>query len=84
MGSVPLLNYPDTRRYQPLIEGLHAFYYAVEGDDIQRVVREALRDKTRLNQMAAEGEAFILRYHTDVALVNYIVRETLDTHAART
>ncbi|MCE0497233.1 MAG: hypothetical protein LV481_04720 [Methylacidiphilales bacterium] len=84
MGSVPLLNHPDTRRYQPLIEGRHAFYYAVEGNDIQRVVREALRDKTRLRQMAAEGEALVLRYHTDVALVDYIARETLDAHNVRT
>ena len=78
MGSVPLLNHPDTRRHQPLMEEIHAFYYGVEGDDIKRVVRRALQDKARLRQMAADGEAFVRRYHTHTALADYMISETLD------
>ena len=77
MGSVPLLNHPDTRRYEPLIEGVHAFYYGVEGDDINRVVRLALADKPRLRRMAEQGEAFVRRHHTHSALAEYTISETL-------
>ena len=31
MGSVPLMNHPDTNRHMPLVEGVHGFYYAVKG-----------------------------------------------------
>jgi hypothetical protein len=78
MGSVPLLNHPDTRRHQPLIEGTHAFYYGVEGDDIRRVVALALRDKARLRQMAAVGATFVREHHTHAALADYLISETLD------
>ena len=77
MGSVPLLNHPDTRRHKPLMDGVNAFYYGVEGDDIKRIVRHALQDKARLRQMAANGEAFVRQYHTHTALADYMISETL-------
>jgi hypothetical protein len=79
MGSVPLLNHPDTRRYQPLIDGVHAFYYGVEDDDLKRVGRMALSDKARLRRMAAEGLAFIRPRHTHPVLAEYLIAETLKT-----
>jgi len=81
-GSVALLNHPDTRRYLPLIDGIHAFYYGVEDDDLKRVVKLALSDKTRLRQMAAEGEAFARPRHLHPALAEYLIAETLKTAAA--
>jgi hypothetical protein len=81
MGSVPLLNHPDTLRHQPHIEGEHAFYYGVEGDDLKRVIRLALRDKARLRKMAAAGEAFVRRHHTHAVLVDHLIAETLRSAA---
>jgi hypothetical protein len=81
MGSVPLLNHPDTRRYLPLIDGAHGFYYGVEDDDLKRVMKLALSDKARLRQMAAEGAAFVRPRHTHPALADYLITETLRTAA---
>lgn len=78
-GSVPLLNHPDTRRYEPLIDGRHAFYYGVEGEDLKRVVRLALADKPRLREMAAASAAFTRPRHTHAALAEYLIGETLRT-----
>jgi hypothetical protein len=83
MGSVPLLNHPDTRRHEPLIDGIHAFYYGVEGDDLKRVVRLALQDKPRLRAMAAEAGAFVRPRHTHSALADYLIKETLRTAEAK-
>lgn len=83
MGTVPLLNHPDTRRHEPLIDGIHAFYYGVEGDDLKRVVRLALQDKEKLRTMAAEAKAFVLPRHTHFALADYLISETLRTAAER-
>ena len=83
MGTVPLLNYPDTRRHRPLIEGVHAFYYGVEDSDLKRVVRLALSDKARLQEMAAEAETFVLRAHTHPTLAEHLIAETLRTAATR-
>jgi hypothetical protein len=77
MGSVPLLNHPDTRRHRPLLDGVHACYYGVEDGDIKRVVRQALQDKDRLRRMAVEGAAFVRQNHTHQALADYLIHETL-------
>ena len=82
MGSVPLLNHPDTRRLHPLMDGVHAFYYGVEDSDLKRVVRLALKDKERLRTMAREGQAFIGPNHTHPALAEYLIAETLKTARA--
>jgi hypothetical protein len=83
MGSVPLLNHPDTRRHRPLLDGVHAFYYGVESDDFQRVAKLALSDKTRLRQMAAAGEAHVRANHTVPALADYLIAETLAAAAKK-
>jgi hypothetical protein len=80
-GSVPLLNHPDTRRHEPLIDGVHAFYYGVEGDELKRVVRRALQDKPRLRAMAAEAREFVRPRHTHAALAAHLIAETLRTAA---
>jgi len=81
-GSVPLLNHPDTRRHAPLLDGVHALYYGVEGDDLKRVVRLALKDKPRLRAMAAEGRDFVRPRHTHEALARHLIAETLRTAQA--
>ena len=81
MGSVPLLNHPDTWRHQPHMEGVHAFYYGVEEDDLKRVIRKALRDKAHLQKMAVAGEALVRRHHTHAVLVDHLISETLSSAA---
>jgi hypothetical protein len=80
-GSVPLLNHPDTRRHEPLIDGAHALYYGVEGDDLKRVVRLALKDKPRLQAIAAEAREFVKPRHTHAALAEHLITETMRTAA---
>jgi hypothetical protein len=83
MGSVPLMNHPDTRRHLPLIDGIHGFYYGVEDDDLKRVVRLALSDKERLRAIAKEGQAFVRAHHTQPVLADYLISETLKMAAAQ-
>jgi hypothetical protein len=78
VGSVPLMNHPDTRRHQPLIDG---FYYGIEGDDIKRVARLALSDKDRLRKMVAAGGPFVRQHHTHAALADYMIAEMMKTAA---
>lgn len=74
VGTVPVLNYPTTRRYQPLEESQHAFYYGVEGDQLSRVIRAALADKEKLNSMAAAAQTHVEQYHRHVCLADEMIR----------
>jgi hypothetical protein len=33
-GSVAVINFPTIRRHAPLLDGVHCFYYGIEGDDL--------------------------------------------------
>ena len=71
-GSVPLTNFPRIRRHQPLEHGVHAFFYAPEGNDLKRVIRDALADKDKLRSMARAGRDHVLRHHTPETLFAYV------------
>ena len=68
-----MMNYPRTYRYQPLIDGTHGFYYGVEGEDLKRVIRQALSDKDKLRVMAKAGREHVLKYHTYDKLASYML-----------
>ncbi|MDD5262131.1 MAG: hypothetical protein PHD76_09830 [Methylacidiphilales bacterium] len=72
VGAVPLINYPRILRYRPLIDRVHAFYYGVEGDDLKRVAKQALADKTALHAMSVAARRHVLEYHTDDKLFEYV------------
>jgi hypothetical protein len=78
VGSVPLINTPTIQRFQPLIDGEHCLYYDTEGDDLQRVVRAALADRTRLLAIGAAARTHVLRHHTHAALVSHMLAAVLD------
>lgn len=73
-GSVPLISRGGAERYCPLEEGVHAFYYDVEGDGLVRAVAGALGDRERLKRMAQVGRAYVLRHFTHRALCDYVLR----------
>lgn len=73
VGAVPIINHPTIHRYRPLIEGEHAFYYSVEGDDLVRVIKKALADKEQLLRMVAAGREHIARWGTTDALLRYLM-----------
>jgi len=76
-GSVPVINSPTIKRYQPLREGLHAFFYHAESGNLGNCVRGAISNKAKLQQMSMAGRAHVLQHHTQAALAHYIVNETL-------
>jgi hypothetical protein len=76
-GAVPVINYPTIRRHAPLEDGVHCFYYGVEGTGLARVVVAALADKARLRTMAAAGREHVLRHHTAERLCEHIVASCL-------
>lgn len=76
-GSVPLINTPSIERYEPLADGVHAFYYSVEPGGLVRCISRALADKDRLRAMATAGAEHVLRNHTPRALAEHVVAESL-------
>jgi Glycosyl transferases group 1 len=77
LGTVALMNYPTTYRYQPLEEGRHGLYYAVEPGALAAAVRRALADKPALERMAAAAREHVLKHHMPRARVEYVVRAAL-------
>ncbi len=71
-GSVPLINRTDVKRYAPLIQGTHCFYYDASDNDLEGVAIGALQDKSRLLKMAETGKQHVLRYHTHRGICEYI------------
>ncbi len=80
-GSVPLINYPTIRRHRPLIEGVHCFFYGIEGG-LARTIEAALADKPRLLTMANAARAHVLAYHSYPQIARYIVEASRDPAAA--
>lgn len=76
-GSVPVINVPSIERHEPLVDGIHAFHYAVEPGGLARCITHALADKDRLRAMAAAGAEHVLRHHTPRALAEHVVTESL-------
>ena len=76
-GSVPVINMPTIQRYRPLEHGRHCFLYPLEGDGLVRTVLEALRDKRRLEEMAAAARRHVLAHHTHAALCRHVVESAL-------
>jgi len=74
-GAVPVINYPTLYRYKPLIEGMHAFYYGCEEDDLMRVVRRALEDKEVLLRMIESGRSHLQKWYSSSSVIEYVLRE---------
>ena len=74
--SVPVINPPGIERHRPLLDGVHALYYAVEPGGLSRTIRQALREPDRLAVMGRAGRRHVLRYHTYAALADYVLAET--------
>jgi hypothetical protein len=71
-GTVPVINQPTVQRFQPLVEGTHCRYYDAEGDDLVRVVSDALQDRPALVRMGEAGRQHVLRHFTPRALCTYV------------
>jgi len=82
-GSVPLINLPRILRDRPLEDGVHALYYAADGDDLRRAVVAALADKPRLARIAAAARAYVLEHHTYEALCARVLADSGIVPAAR-
>jgi len=81
--SVPVINQPGVRRYQPLRDGEHAFYYPVEGDGLARIVRAALAAPDRLAAMGEAARQHVLAHHTHAALCRHVVQTCLAARQPR-
>ena len=77
LGTVAVANHPTIQRYQPLEDGEHCFYYAVEPGGLAAAVRAALADKERLVRMADAARQHVLAHHTDRARIEYVVTTVL-------
>ncbi len=71
--SVPVISPPNILRYQPLLDGVHALTYPVEGDGLTAVVTKALQDKSKLTAMAQQAREHVIRHHTHDRICEYIL-----------
>jgi hypothetical protein len=74
-GAIPVMNYPVIERYQPLRDGVHAFYYPCEGEQLLDVLRKALADKARLAEMLAAARAHVAAHYSAEAILQYVWTE---------
>ncbi len=70
VGTVPVINQPNIRRYKPYLDGEHALYYNVEEDGLKKVIRAALADKERLRAIGRCGAEHTRRYHLHTRLAD--------------
>jgi hypothetical protein len=75
--AVPVINYPTITRYRPMEDGVHAIYYAPEGDGLSRAIEEALGNKERLKQIAIAGRAHVRANHAGAAFCEHVLRSAL-------
>ena len=76
-GSVPLMNLPTIHRHQPLLNGVHCWYYDVENNGLQTAIVQALQDKPRLTAMAEAAHKHVLRHHTHRQLCETMLEAAL-------
>jgi hypothetical protein len=82
--AVPVINYPTITRHQPLEDGVHAVYYAPEGDGLSCAIETALADKERLRRIAIAGRAHVRANHAGPAFCERVLRVALqDTILSR-
>jgi hypothetical protein len=62
--TVPLINYPTILRDEPLKEGEHCLFYALEPGGLAQAARGALADKGRLRRMGKAAAAHVRRHHS--------------------
>lgn len=79
MGAVPVLQYPTIQRHAPLLDGVHAIYYGVEGEHLYHVLKAYLDQPERLEQMGQAVRAHVAQHHGFGALARHIVRVGTET-----
>ncbi len=73
------MNYPTIRRYQPLRNGTHAYYYGMEEEEeLYELLKALLQDKEELLRVGKRAQEHVLRYHTWDELVKYVLRIALE------
>ena len=75
--AVPVINYPTISRHDPLQDGVHAIFYAPEGDGLSCAIEIALADKERLRRMAIAGRAHVRACHAGPAFCERVLRLAL-------
>jgi hypothetical protein len=68
-----VLSPPTIARYAPLLDGVHALTYPVEGDGLTAVIRQALQHKERLARMAQAAREHVLLHHTQDRVCRHIL-----------
>jgi hypothetical protein len=75
--AVPVINYPTISRHGPLQDGVHAIFYAPEGDGLSCAIENALADKERLRRIAIAGRAHVRASHAGPAFCERVLRLAL-------
>ena len=74
-GSVPVVNRGRIEVPHALRDAEHCFYYEDDGEDMIRVLRQAVVDQPRLSRVAAAARDHVLAHHTHRAVTDQILAE---------
>jgi hypothetical protein len=75
--SVPVISPPNVTRYQPFVDGTHAFFYPVEGDGLRTIVTRALQNKAQLTAMAQAARKHVIGHNTHARICEHILEAAL-------
>jgi hypothetical protein len=75
VGSVPVMPRPWIEPYKPILEGEMGLYYDPEGEDLIRVVTDALRNPERLSRMSEAARRHVLATHMHEQIIAYAIGE---------
>ena len=76
-GAIPLMSWPYTQVFEPLVPDEHAFYFSYIADHFEHIVEEALSDGARLQRISDATRQFALEKKGRRRLLNYVVETTL-------
>ncbi len=78
VGSVPLINRPDPPVVNDFRHGENCFMYSIAQGDLNQVIKSALKDKTKMLQMARRLRGFVVNRHSMRAVGERILQQTFE------
>jgi len=81
-GTIPLMSWPYTQVFEPLLPDEHAFYFSYMGNHFENMVEIALGDADRLQRISDAAREFAITKKGRRRLLNYVVETTLTEPAS--
>jgi len=75
VGTIPIMPFPTIRRYKPLLDGEHCYFYDPE-KDLSSQLSDIIKNHSN-EHFARKGFEHSMKYHTHKSLYQYVIDTTL-------